>query len=51
MTSMFNKDIPLGDPRVYTPRVCDILPSHVPLQGGLDALSKTFAWHVHAILV
>lgn len=50
-TSAFNKDIPPGDPRVYTPRVRDILPSNAASQGGLDALSKAFAWHIRAILV
>jgi hypothetical protein len=49
-TSRFNKDIMPGDPRVYTPRVRDIVPQwdHAV---GVDPLIKALAWHLRAILV
>jgi hypothetical protein len=50
-TSPFNKDLAPGDPRIYTPRVLDILPARTAPVGGLDALSAAFAWHMRAILV
>src|SRR5882762_4292626 len=50
-TSRFNKDLAAGDPRIYTPRIRDILPRQFPAVEGLDPLSRAFAWHLRAILV
>lgn len=50
-TSPFNKDIPPGDPRIYKPRIRDVMPSRTPSSSGPDALVKCFAWHLRSILV
>ena len=49
-TSRFNKDIMPGDPRIYTPRVHNILPQWDPA-AGVDPLRKALPWHLRAVLV
>ena len=49
-TSPFNKDLVPGDPRIYTPRVCNILPA-CTTHSGLYSLSVAFVWHLRAILL
>lgn len=42
-----------GDPRIYTPRIRDILPQRLPgpSSEAIDPIAKVFAWHLRAILV
>ena len=44
-TSHFNKDIMPGDPRVYTPRICNIVPQWDHAM-GVDPLRKVLTWHL-----